>query len=469
MAAGGGTFLTQNKKLPGAYINFVSAQAVSQALSDRGIVAFATNLDWGPEHVVMNVTNTDFQRDCMKIFGYPATSPKMKGLADLFQNAIRGYIFRLNPPTGTKAAIEYITDDSETILVGTARYTGARGNDISVRIELNIDSPDTPTPEEPALYDVTTYVGDTVVDSQTKITAMSQIIDKEFVVWNKAGTIMELIATATGGTTAQSTNADIEDAMAKFEPYQYNIFSTDVVPSASLVAYIKSYVTRVREQTGAKMQAVIYAPTDIGTSVDYEGIISVQNNAIVDATTLKTEDGFSKAAPCFWIAGAEAGCAVNKSLTNAVYNGSFLVNLDFSQDDLVSFIDNGRFVLYRDGDDVRVLTDINGLTTYTLEKNADFSNNQTIRVLDQIAIETGILFSETFLGKVPNDEDGRISFKDQLADIFNQLQDLRAIQNFDYDEDISVWKGITKTSVVVDTAVEPTNVMEKLYMTVRVG
>ena len=36
MALGGGTFVTQNKTLPGAYINFVSA-AASATLSDRGI------------------------------------------------------------------------------------------------------------------------------------------------------------------------------------------------------------------------------------------------------------------------------------------------------------------------------------------------------------------------------------------------------------------------------------------------
>ena len=34
MALGGGTFTSQNKELPGAYINFVSAASASAALSD---------------------------------------------------------------------------------------------------------------------------------------------------------------------------------------------------------------------------------------------------------------------------------------------------------------------------------------------------------------------------------------------------------------------------------------------------
>lgn len=47
MALGGGTFLTQNKELPGAYINFVSRTAAAAALSDRGIVTMPLELDWG--------------------------------------------------------------------------------------------------------------------------------------------------------------------------------------------------------------------------------------------------------------------------------------------------------------------------------------------------------------------------------------------------------------------------------------
>ena len=39
MAFGGGTFTSQNKVLPGAYINFVSAARASASLSERGTAA----------------------------------------------------------------------------------------------------------------------------------------------------------------------------------------------------------------------------------------------------------------------------------------------------------------------------------------------------------------------------------------------------------------------------------------------
>lgn len=49
MALGGGTFTSQNKKLPGTYINFVSAASASAALSDRGVATMPLELDWGTE------------------------------------------------------------------------------------------------------------------------------------------------------------------------------------------------------------------------------------------------------------------------------------------------------------------------------------------------------------------------------------------------------------------------------------
>ena len=37
MALGGGAFTAQNKRLPGAYLNFISVAKATTALSDRGI------------------------------------------------------------------------------------------------------------------------------------------------------------------------------------------------------------------------------------------------------------------------------------------------------------------------------------------------------------------------------------------------------------------------------------------------
>ena len=62
MALGGGIFTTQNKVLPGSYINFVSASKASANLSDRGIATMPLELDWGTDNAVFEVTPADFRR-----------------------------------------------------------------------------------------------------------------------------------------------------------------------------------------------------------------------------------------------------------------------------------------------------------------------------------------------------------------------------------------------------------------------
>ena len=66
MSLGGGVWLTQNKVLGGAYINFVSAARASATLSDRGVVALPIALNWGKEGEVVTVTQEDLQKNSMK-------------------------------------------------------------------------------------------------------------------------------------------------------------------------------------------------------------------------------------------------------------------------------------------------------------------------------------------------------------------------------------------------------------------
>ena len=76
MALGGGTFLVQNKILPGAYINFISVPYASATLSDRGYATIPLAMDWGPEGKIFTVELAEFQKDSQKIFGYAYTAPQ---------------------------------------------------------------------------------------------------------------------------------------------------------------------------------------------------------------------------------------------------------------------------------------------------------------------------------------------------------------------------------------------------------
>ena len=150
MALGGGTFSVQNKEIPGTYINFVSAASANASLSGRGIVTMPLTMDWGVEGEVIEVTSEDFADDCMRIFGYPLSHEKMKGLRDLFRNTHVLYAYRLNGG-GAKAANDY----------AEALYSGIRGNDLKIIIQKNVD--------DDKMFDVKTMPTCTAVDAAGRV------------------------------------------------------------------------------------------------------------------------------------------------------------------------------------------------------------------------------------------------------------------------------------------------------------
>ena len=105
----------------------------------------------------------------------------------------------------------------------------------------------------------------------------------------------------------------------------------------------------------------------------------------------------------------------------------------------------------------------------TPEKRVEtFGENQGIRVMDQIANDIAVMFNSKYLGKVPTDASGRVSFWADIVKHHKQLQDIRAIQNF-VSDNVKVIEGDAKNSVVVFDEVTITVNMAKLYMTVTVA
>lgn len=429
MALGGGTFITQNKVLPGSYINFISLAKASETLSDRGVVAMALELDWGVENEVFEVTKADFQKNSLKIFGYDYTHEKLKGLRDLFINIKTLYAYRLTSG-GVKASNTF----------ATAKFCGVRGNDLKIVIQANVDVP--------AKFDVKTVLGTMVVDIQTVATA-AELVANDYVTF-KAGATLAVTASTplTTGSNGIVNGTAHQTALNKFEAYSFNALGLVSVDDVIKGLYT-NYGKRLRDEVGQKFQVVVY-----NKAADYEGIVNVKNKA--------TEN---EAALVYWVTGIIAGCEVNKSNLNKKYDGEYTVKADYTQAQLEAAIKAGEFALHKVGSDIRVLSDINSLVTVSDTKGEIFKDNQTIRVMDQIANDIAVLFNTKYLGTVPNDAAGRISLWSDIVKHHEQLQTIRAIEDFT-DADVVVDQGETKKSVVVNDVVTVVNAMAQLYMTV---
>ena len=426
---GGGNFISQNKKLPGTYINFASAQATSSKIGERGIAAMAIEMDWGQDESIIEVTSENFTKNSLKIFGYDYSNEKLKGIRDLFKNIKKAYFYRLN--SGNKA-----TND-----LATAKCSGVRGNDIKIVIAKNID--------EDSKYDVSTYLGTKEVDVQT-VKTVNELVDNDYVTFK-----MQTLAVTAGKVLAGVTNGDVsgeahQKFLDKLESYEINAVGCTAKDESTSNLYVQ-YAKRMRDEQGIKFQAVVY-----NNSANYEGVVNVKNTTVEDDSAL-----------VYWVTGVIAGCEINRSNTNKTYDGEYTVNADYTQAQLENSIDNGEFILHKVGDEVRVLVDINSLVDITSEKGEEFKSNQTIRVLDQIASDVASVFNSKYLGKKANNESGRTSLWADIVALFKDYQTLQAIENFE-DEDIKVAIGNDKKSVTIETSVQVINAMEKLYMTVVV-
>jgi len=436
MSLGGGTWLVQNKTIPGAYINFVAMNRANMVFSDRGVATMPLISEWGDNENVIEVTTRDFQRHSKRIFGYDFTHPNLRGLRELFRNIRVGYFYRLGSG-GTRAQNDY----------AVARYAGTRGNDITISISPSVDNPST--------WDVATFFDKAVVDVQIVANA-EELTANAFVTWKSDVTLTEEAGIPlVGGESLTVTNFDYQQYLDKIEGYNFNAIgcpSND--PAVKLL--FSMFTRRMRDEQGVKFQCVAY-----DNAFDYEGVINIMNKV--------TNEDANEQDLVWWTTGVAAGTAVNRTATNNIYDGEYTVDCDYTQLDYERAIASGQFSFYRSGSgEVRVLSDINSLVTLSAEQSADFQYNQTIRVLDQIGNDIAMLFNDKYLGEVPNDSDGRISLWSDIVKHHNQMQTIRAIQEF-APEDVTVEQGDNRRSVLVIDKVMPVNAMSFLYMTVMVA
>ena len=139
--------------LPGVYINVKSQGAVASNVGERGIVAIAEPLSWGPTGVVQTITPGE---DLTPYIGYNIASPQalflremMKG-SDVTAGPSKILLYR---PTGSGGVQASVTIGE---LSATANYPGVRGNDINIIVQEQ--------PDGDGIYVVSTVIDGTIVD-----------------------------------------------------------------------------------------------------------------------------------------------------------------------------------------------------------------------------------------------------------------------------------------------------------------
>ena len=456
MAYGGGTWLAQNKILPGAYINFSSVSKASATLSDRGIAAAPFELDWGAPGVLRLIEQGEFQKESFDLFGHGYTDDEMLPLREIFLHATKVYCYRLDGEGAVKASCDF----------ATAKYVGTRGNDIRIVVETDVDVS--------SGYIVKTMVGSKVIDEQ-KVTDFAKLKDNDWVDF-KAGCVLgtkpsESVDDSTvyvpagtypltegnNGTVNGEAHQNFLDAI---ESCSFNTLCCPVADDDTVKSLYVAFTKRVRDKLGSKFQLVGY---DL-SNPDYMGVINLKNSCNHPKIA-----NVNKASLVYWLTGAEAACNINRSLTNTAYDGELEIvikGVSETQAQLEDAMKSGKLAFHNSNGKIVILEDINSLVT--LEENLGdiFQMNQTVRVCDQIANDIAVLFVTRYLGIVQNDATGRASLWNDIVYYLKELLRLRAIENLDTDK-VTVELGRNKKTVLVNiNNLSVVNAMSQLYMAV---
>ena len=443
----GGTFTSENKIRPGVYIRFTSDRGLGLTVSDRGTVAIAEALSWGPVETVQTI---EAGADMTPYTGYDITNPKNKFLNEMFKGTNRTaapnkvLLYRLGA-TGQEQATVTVAP-----LTATAKYPGVRGNDISIVITELTTPADT--------FTVSTVVDGVIEDTQTAET-VEDLVANDWVTFSGTGALAATTnSPLTGGADGTPASSDYTDFLTAIEPYKFDALAYDGSDSTVEDA-MQAFIKRIADEEGAYSQLV---GADL-TNPDSRFVVNVNSGVVLeDGTTLTPQQ------VVWWAAGALAGAKYNESLTYATYPGAVDVTPKLTNSGYEQALQNGEFVLWADDGVVKVEQDINSLVTYTTDITEPYHKNRVMRLLNTIANDIYRQFSDGYIGVVNNNEDGRTQFKSAIVGYLLDIQANNGIQNFTA-EDVTVEPGEAIDAIVVNLAIQPVDSVEKIYVVISVN
>lgn len=447
----GGTWLSQNKVRPGAYINFKAVQKGSMTVGDRGIVAMPLELSWGAEGKLTEVLSSDLlDGTSKKLIGFTAFDSESKLLAAALSYCYKALVYRATTG-GTKASVTI----AESKLKATAKYTGTLGNKIVIAVE-----------EDSGVFTVITYVDGETADTQ-KVSEIAELENNDYVDFSLDS---ESVATSelaeTAGTSLSGGTDGVYSETEEFPKYlkalQTARFQTVCCFSenANVKKNVLTFIKQQRDDEGRYVQGVMSSYD----GADYEGIINVANGVVIDGVEFSAEDSVAI------VAGMTAGANFNESNTARIVTGATEIIGAMTNEEIKKALQAGKFLFSEStSGKIKVEQDINSLHTYTKNRNYNFSKNRVLRTLDEIGTTTKQTWEDSYMGKVDNNETGRSLFKADLIQYGNELQRLAGIQEFEGVDDIEIAQGNDLDAVVCTWAVKPVDSMEKLYLTVNVN
>lgn len=459
----GGTWIDQNKVLPGVYINYSSAPSTLATMGERGVVCIGKALKWGEigKTIVINDPS-----ECFDKLGYDQMDNELIWLRQLLigtnrtSGASKVLVWRLEPTGAVAATATETKSEPSASLTVTATNVGSHGNDITVVI-----TPDPDNSASGSKFYVQTLVSGKVVDNQVLEAAAASVPwtglnDNAWVKFtNKTGNVFAGNITLSNGTDGTISASSFSDFLSAMELQSWNVIALGSDESTLKSSYA-NFVKRLSNDEGKKCQAVLYNYP----SADNECVISVYPQNITD----NTGHEFTAEEMVCWVAGCTAGANVNESLTYAAHPDAVSIDPVLTQSQQIDAINAGQFAIFEEFGSIKVLQDNNTFTTFAPTKGKQFRKNRVIRTVFGVANDSYKTFSMYYIGNTNNDATGRGLLKAELINLLLRYQGAGALQNV-VETDVEVNPGQDSDAVVIEMYIQPVDSIEKIYINITIS
>lgn len=203
---------------------------------------------------------------------------------------------------------------------------------------------------------------------------------------------------------------DYTTAQNYLETVRWDYVAVPSIQTGELSAFA-TWIKGLRDTKDKKVKAVL--PNHAG---DHEGIINFATDNIKTAT--KT---YTTAEYCSRIAGMLAGTPLTISATFAPLPE--VLDCDkLTKDQMDTAINQGKLILYNDGEKVKIARAVNSLITTTQDKGESFKKIKIVDAMDMIHDDIKKTAEDSFIGKYANSYDNKCLLISAIQTYFDQLE-----------------------------------------------
>lgn len=255
--------------------------------------------------------------------------------------------------------------------------------------------------------------------------------------------------------------ADYTEALDYFETSKVNYLCAPTCETDGQKDAVIAWVKTQRENR-KKIKAVLP-----DAEADHEAVINLTTEDMVNGATKYTAESY-----CSRIAGILAGTPSSISCTFApLPELTDCTRLKRAQ--LNIEVDKGHFVLFHDGEKVKVARGVNSLQTLRDGQNEQFKKIKIVESMDMINDDLVKLIEENYIGKYPNSYDNKCVVLCAVLDYFSELQKQGILESYSAEIDAQANKEYLESKGIVTAEMSEKELLkadtdEKLFLNARI-